>query len=331
MKKILLLIFGIFVLNLKFSFTAYGESWSYVQGDKRCMISTNNYCTWCGSSAEDFCKNPDNCSAGYNEMQINGILEGTDKNYRCTSDGFSLICSTTETNELRDETYGYIYIQNRCGDDCLSWCTSGIKGCIPGFYLIQASSQRRCYKCPDGSTSNSDSTTPVISVWDICVAKEGYYLETKNGTTTVKACPANATCPGGKETFSCNKGFYKNNSQDGCTSCPTGSTTESVGSGSILDCTAIEGYYGNSGVFNKCPDNSTSPAGSTSINQCICNKGAYKSGTDCILCPSINGIAGTTNTTGATDVSQCYIAKGTSIEDSTGFFRFSNNCNHQKN
>lgn len=46
----------------------------------------------------------------------------------------------------------------------------------------------------------------------------GYYGP-NNSTTGCKACPANATCPGGTN-FSCNSGYYKNDAGTGCNKCP---------------------------------------------------------------------------------------------------------------
>lgn len=265
---------------------------------------------------------------------------------------------------------------------CIPWCNS-CNGQKPGYTLRNISCQQKsdgdvvCNDVNQTVVYSGGTTNPASSVgttWNVkaCVedpdapCPSGYY-----GTSGKNCylCPENATCPGGKNsTFNCNKGFYKNNSQNGCTSCPTGTTTETTGAGSIIDCTAMEGYYGRGGGVKKCPDNSTSKAGSlslwdchcyqnfyadflssnpkclscengytdssgaTDISACKCKAGYYKSGTKCQQCPNFDSIntGKATSPAGATSVSQCYIAKDTSIEDTTGYFHFSGNCQYKQ-
>lgn len=69
---------------------------------------------------------------------------------------------------------------------------------------------------------------------------------------------------------------------------------------------------------------------------CKCEKGYYGSpaynllnggctGT-CTRCPASGGVYGTTASSGATSITECYIPTGTSLSDTTGTYQFTGNC-----
>ncbi len=101
-------------------------------------------------------------------------------------------------------------------------------------------------------------------------------------------CPDNATCSGGAS-FSCNSGYYKNGG--GCATCPA----------------------------------NTSSCGGSSFS---CVKGFYKSGGSCSLCPRLDGVAGTTGSSGGSSISSCYLPSGSSASDGTGAYTYTGNCGY---
>ncbi len=62
--------------------------------------------------------------------------------------------------------------------------------------------------------------------------------------------------------------------------------------------------------------------------QTACLPGYYNNSTsrlDCRLCPSFNGTAGASDI-GATSITDCYIAAGTTFSDSTGTYTYTRDC-----
>lgn len=57
-----------------------------------------------------------------------------------------------------------------------------------------------------------------------------------------------------------------------------------------------------------------------------CKQGYYKNRMDCMPCPELHGIAGTTETSGATGLSQCFLSTQLSFTDDNGTFQFDENC-----
>lgn len=88
------------------------------------------------------------------------------------------------------------------------------------------------------------------------------------------------------------------------------------------------GYYGTaiseSAGCTKCPSNATCAGGNRSTF--VCAKGYYKNGSACTACPSLNGVAGTTTSTGATSITSCYIRSRSSFSDVSGSWRYSDDC-----
>lgn len=291
MKKIFL-----FCFQFCFMFYAFAEP---KKTDTYCLIDYDaSICYWCASQTSV----PEgNCKKGYaactekdQQISYGGSLNG----YSCELEGFCLKECPTDTREFYDTQIGAIFLQKRTGCDCDNWetLTTYPIGCMPGFVFV---TQRICIPCPDGTTSYSESRTPVGSVYAVCSAKEGYYLETQGGTTTVKQCPDNSTSPAGATSINeckCNAGYYAD-------------------------------FSSSSPSCKKCPDNSSSSNGGTNISACKCNAGFYMSGTSCQKCPELNGVAGSSSA-GATNISQCYMPSNTNLEDSTGYFKFSGSCSY---
>ncbi len=61
-----------------------------------------------------------------------------------------------------------------------------------------------------------------------------------------------------------------------------------------------------------------------------CDQGTYASGNNCNRCPKLGGVYGTTTGRGKTSITECYMPNGTTINDSTGTFKFTGNCYYQK-
>lgn len=99
-------------------------------------------------------------------------------------------------------------------------------------------------------------------------------------------------------------------------------------------------YYGSAQMTNgtltgctRCPANASCPAGSTTF---LCNQGYYQNGDVCTRCPAdANGVQGTTKSTGAKGVTECYIPKNTESKSSNnkssmhGTFKYLENCKHK--
>lgn len=113
-------------------------------------------------------------------------------------------------------------------------------------------------------------------------------------------------------------------------SCYWGADTSS----SLYTLACASGYYGTASyTYNgghtfsgctKCPSNATCAGGNGSAF--VCAKGYYKSGTACSRCPSSGGVYGTTASTGATAITQCYLPSGTEFSDDTGSGTYTGNC-----
>ena len=126
-----------------------------------------------------------------------------------------------------------------------------------------------------------------------------YYGNPDDGwnSTDCKACPANATCDGGKY-FSCNDGYYMNATGTGCDMCPANATCDG---GEDFSCNA--GYYKNT------------------------------AGTECVMCPNTSGnwkpVYSGTSDGDAESIKDCYISVGATFTDNIGTFEVvDENCYH---
>ena len=98
-------------------------------------------------------------------------------------------------------------------------------------------------------------------------------------------------------------------------------------------CTCNAGYYAkvtyDNNCFSDCDCSGVCPSNSTctSATSFTCNKGYWKNGSVCTSCPPSNyGGYGTTASTGATSISECYLPAGTTSSDTTGTFQFTQKC-----
>lgn len=120
-----------------------------------------------------------------------------------------------------------------------------------------------------------------------------------------------------------------------------------------------DGYYGSSKYSTSpmncspCPAGSYSSMGATSCTQCgpgtyaagsanmrctDCPKGTYNpnsggtSSSACTACPSSGGVAGTTSSTGATDITSCYVpGSAVPCSDTTGTCTYTDDkCYYKK-
>lgn len=137
------------------------------------------------------------------------------------------------------------------------------------------------------------------------------------------SCTANSICLQCKNTTTTSNGVTTTTPQNIATYC-IGSTAYARCDTGITTYQCASGYYGTatsgSAGCTICPSNATCSGGNNSTF--VCNKGYYKNGTSCTACPS----SGTTSTTGATAITQCYIPTGTSFSDSTGSGTYTGNC-----
>lgn len=165
----------------------------------------------------------------------------------------------------------------------------------------------QCYLAPSECTgATADSSCTNICTSSVCPRGTSATLPTGY---TGKVTIAVITQCNGASSYSCSCGM---------------STTSS------LSCAT--GYYGtpsytyyNGDAFGgcvKCPANTATCSGTTFT----CAKGYYKNGFSCTRCPSSGGVYGTTASTGATSITQCYIPSGTSMSDGTGTYTYTSNC-----
>ena len=231
------------------------------------------------------------------------------------------------------------------GRPCFYNCTE----CAPGFKLFENAycypQEGRCDRVEIVGSAivfleslKNDCTkikNPVCIPGDKCPAN---YYGRPTDYTKCQACPEHSTSPEGttdKSGCKCNVGYYGDTGalNPECKKCPDNATTNQSGSMTIGECLCKAGYYGTltdeNSICMKCPANSTSTAGSKTIDDCQCNKGYYKNGASCERCPSIGNVYGTTETSGATSINQCYIPSNTSITDTIGTFNFVSVCNYE--
>lgn len=147
-----------------------------------------------------------------------------------------------------------------------------------------------CNECNNRASTTSTSTTHVVTT------TKYRWTATCNVSGEYSYC----SCKG-EESYSCASGYYgspTSSTSTACKACPTNATCSG---GSTFSCN--RGYYENS-AGTGCEQCPTSPSGWS---------------------PSKNG---TTEYIGATDVSECYFASGTTFSDSTGSFTLTDDCKY---
>ncbi len=159
-------------------------------------------------------------------------------------------------------------------------------------------------------------TEPVDWCWTACPG-----VEPDTSTCTDLLCLActDMTMKGTNGIDIIDRRRVKMDCNTGKCSCKTTSTTYA--------CSA--GYYGtatsSSAGCTKCPDNATCAGGNNSTF--VCDKVYYKWVNTCRPCPlSDNGVRGTTASTGATLITDCYLPAGTAFSDDTGSGIYTSRC-----
>lgn len=151
--------------------------------------------------------------------------------------------------------------------------------CAAGTYAGETESQ--CTNCPDEYPLSTAGATAIAECYRNCSVN-----------CTPVDCPANSTCTQSNETYSGTE-YY-------------GGTCNAVAQNcDILTTTCYANYYLDGTICEPCPDGMTSPAGSTSVNQCVpvlCDDGQYLNNITCEDCP--NGYPH--SDPNATSQSQCY-------------------------
>ncbi len=189
-------------------------------------------------------------------------------------------------------------------------CNSSVKGCD---YITE------CATCQSGYTlTNTSSTT-------------GPFCKSNTLKTCCKTC-SNCTSDTTWSAYGSSYPGYEKKVTATC-SC-AGTCTRSIS----LRCVA--GYYGSASMSSsgpkgctKCPDNATCMGGNG--NGYSCNVGYYRSGSDCVRCPTVPNVytdkacthpaVGTTRSSGSEVINECILPTGT-YYDPTGEMEFTNNC-----
>lgn len=104
--------------------------------------------------------------------------------------------------------------------------------------------------------------------------------------------------------------------------CNCSGTTETTLSGGVIEINTKK-------KSTKC-ENNTAYAECANIISYKCAVGYYGTpgplNKTCTRCPSSGGVYGTTATSGATSITECYLAVGTTGSDSSGSFTYTSDC-----
>ena len=134
---------------------------------------------------------------------------------------------------------------------------------LRGHHVDSSGCVRGCGgSCSDASKGNANSVYKV-------------YQRTAIGATAVSQCSI------------CDKNVYTKGSDMKCAACPTGRNHAKVGSTSLGDCRsscAVNHYLSGSKCLNCQALSSNAATTIFSINDCLCNAGAYGSGGSCTAC-----------------------------------------------
>ena len=176
-----------------------------------------------------------------------------------------------------------------CPDGYPTMLTNGI--CIEHYeekILTSVTSEEDCYY-EDPNGNNAAEWTPGI----FCVSETNDYTTLVEGSTygyTCIQCPAGSICAGGDVENAV------------ATPCPAGSYCATAGL---------------STPTNVCAKGSYSLAGATTCTECPASILTGANG---------NAVSVTTEDTGSTSSSACYVAKGTTFENEKGTYKYTDNC-----
>jgi hypothetical protein len=289
--------------------------------------TTRTACTQCPTDSYHFTTGATSISS----CQCIPGLQGTPGSSACTP------CASS----FYKNTYGSSCVS--CGSQTVSPTGSiSISNCSCNIGFTGSPSVSGCTACTQDtykSTTGSDACTPCPST------------SQTNGLTGAPSvlscsCPAGSYGPAASCSL-CPLGTYKSvaiGEFQSCLSCPSGTSTLSMGSTMLSNCVAVPGYFGNDGTAAQpcavstykstygssscltCGGHTISPLASISINNCSCLAGftgspsvsgctecgtnTYKNttGSDaCTPCPSTSTTAGLT---GSTSVASCSCPAG---------------------
>ncbi|MBR2412189.1 MAG: hypothetical protein IKB10_00785 [Alphaproteobacteria bacterium] len=199
--------------------------------------------------------------------------------------------------------------------------------CNAGYYLTLAANGTAMV-CPDGY--------PTMLTNGICIehyqetiltsvtSEEDCYYEDPNGENAAEWTPG-IFCVGAVDEFGVEANDYTTLVEGStygytCIQCPAGSTCA-----------------GNTAGATLCPAGSYCATAGLSQPTGKCNVGTYSTGgaTACTSCPASgltdangNVVSVTTESTGSTSSSACFVAKGTLFKDNKGIYKYTDNCEY---
>ncbi|KAJ1495837.1 hypothetical protein T484DRAFT_1924771, partial [Baffinella frigidus] len=177
-----------------------------------------------------------------------------------------------------------------------TWSIEACTACGAGTFK-NATGPFNCTRCPAQMTSAEGSVGVAA-----CACAAGSAIA--DGASECALCDAGWVCPGdGNATRKCDAGTYAPPGAAQCSSCPANATS-GAGATSLASCACLGGFSGSPGASEcePCPPGSFKPgvgnsscevcaaetssdAGSTSREDCICTAGAYgEAGGPCSLC-----------------------------------------------
>ena len=252
------------------------------------VLPSNHMCTICPAGTFKALQNLKACilcPVGTNAVQSgNTVCQQCEKGKYTSTRGVSIPCSPCPSGKFSD-----------------SLGTSQCTDCPVHTYhpLTGATSQQTCQPCPSDLGSPAGS-----SLLSDCVCKYGFYENSESSCTQ---------CEYGKysdqlaasECNTCGSNKYASDNRTKCQPCPEYSFSESGGA-SINDCTCKAGYASSTTAYCEicgigkysfltqdsgvechfCRNNSNSPAGSSSVDDCRCIPGWTRGGggVDCAAC-----------------------------------------------
>ncbi len=230
------------------------------------------------------------CAVGYyqDETGKSNCKQCTDnKTTSSTGSTKESDCKAPSTNSTQVTCNAGYYHPTSSTNEGVIKCTTS---CPVGYYCEGGTFDKSQYtfgidKCPDGYTSSPNSK----SIYDCYITVyDNKYV--KNVGEDQQDCPPGTTSKHhslryGKtstceeeniEIITCDAGYYLNANNE-CKICPVGTYSDKEGAIKCEPCAS--GYYGsNTGLTEctRCPENQTSPRGSTSISQCEKSSNFYK-------------------------------------------------------
>ena len=225
------------------------------------------------------------CPAGYGGAECTACAAGTHKSGAGYHD-----CTSCDTGTYSDAAGQDDCTQ--CPDNTLSpEQSTDISDCIcEAGYTADANGQQ-CTACPAGTFKENTGTGECqncdVDTWSSdtqAVSDE-----------TCSSCPNNAVSPGGSEQKTdckCPAGYTGNDGTE-CLACSAGTYKSTPGSDACTEC--AEDTFSNdpaaesSSTCTQCNPNSNSEAGSSDIDECVCDAGYYGTGVDerdCESCPA---------------------------------------------